>query len=247
MLRIHSTLFHLLGVLPVAAVTAQTAAIPSTTTSCSADDRVLKAPYSAQRRFRSVEKLADGTTRRNEAGGSEARDSLGRTFNAGERHWTYLDKGQSVLKSEMLYRIHDPVSNTDTRWDSSSKEVKVIHWPKRAPGEATANPCSAFLAAVPGTVVENLGVRTIEGAVAEGTRSVYTIAGTQDQNGHAMSVVHERWYCSELKIVVLETNDDPRSGTTWNELVGIIRAEPDVTKYHPPTDYVVRDVRLPVR
>jgi hypothetical protein len=52
--------------------------------------------------------------------------------------------------------------------------------------------------------------------------------------------------CPELKIVVLETNDDPRSGTTRNELVGIAREEPDVAKYRPPADYVVHDVRLPV-
>ena len=43
-----------------------------------------------------------------------------------------------------------------------------------------------------------------------------------------MVVVHETWYCPELKIVILETNDDPRSGETRNELVNIVRGEPDV-------------------
>jgi hypothetical protein len=147
----------------------------------------------------------------------------------------------------MLYRIHDPVSNTDTRWDSTSKEAKVIHWPRGAPGGVAANPFSPFLAAVPGTVEEKLGIRIIEPVVAEGTRSTYAMTGAQDQNGQALSVVHESWYCPELKIVVLETNDDPRSVTTRNELVGIVRGEPDVTKYRPPADYVVHDIRLPVR
>jgi hypothetical protein len=246
--RIAPTISSVLTLLMFAnAIPAQTGAVSSTTASGNAGDRVLKAPYSAQRRFTSVEKLADGTTRLSESGGSEARDSQGRTYGAGERHWTYLDKGKSVLKSEMLYRVHDPVSNTDTRWDSTSKEVKVIYWPKRAPGRTAENPFSAFLEAVPGTVVEKLGVRTIEGVVAEGTRSTYTIAGPQDQNGQALSVVHESWYCPELKIVLLETNDDPRSGTTRNELVDIVRGEPDVTKYRPPADCVINDVRLPVR
>ena len=247
MLRIHPTLFLLLGVLPGAGVSAQIGAISSTTASNNADDRILKAPYSAQRRFTSIKKLADGTTTRTESGGSEARDSQGRTYVAGERSWTYLDKGKSVLKSEMLYRIDDPVSNTETKWDSTSKEVKVIHWPKRAPDGKACSLCAEFSADVPGTVVEKLGVRTIEGVVAEGTRTSYTITEAQDQNGRGASVVHESWYSPELKIVVLETNDDPRSGTWRNELVNIVRREPDFAKYRPPTDYVVHELRLPAR
>ena len=237
-LRLHTILFLLLGVLPGATVLAQTA-------SDSADGRILKAPFSARRRFTSVEKLADGTTRRSESGGSKARDSLGRTYSADERHWTYLDKGKSVLGGEMLYRIDDPIANTETRWDSTSKEVKVIHWPKTAAGGAACSLCDPFSVDVPGTTVEKLGMRTIEGVVAEGTRSTYKITETQDQNGRALNVIHERWYSTELKIVVLETNDDPRSGTTRDELVDIVRRDPDVAKYRPPSNYVVHDVRLP--
>jgi len=115
-------LLLLLGILPVLPISAQT--ISTTTASGNPDGRVLKAPYSAQPRFTSIEKLPDGTTRSSESGGSEARDSQGRTYSAGERHWTYLDQGKSVLKSEMLYRINDPVSNTETRWDSITKEAR---------------------------------------------------------------------------------------------------------------------------
>ncbi len=240
-----STFFLLLGALPWAVILAQGGGASSTTASDNADHRVLNSPYSAQIRFTSVEKLADGTTRSSEYGGSEARDSQGRTYSAGESRWTYLDHGKTVLKSEMLYRIHDPVSNTDTRWDSTSKEATVIHSPKGPPSGAVD--ISAFLANAPGRVTQKLGLRTLEGVVAEGTRSSYTVAGEQSKNTKPLSVVHESWYCPELKIVVLETNDDPRSGTTRNELVGLVRGEPDVKKYYPPADYVIRDVRLRAR
>src|SRR5258708_8521777 len=100
--RICSTLLVLLGAFPWAPAPGQKGAISSTSAPRNADDRVLNAPYSAQRRFTSIEKLADGATRRSSSGGSEARDSLGRTYTAGERHWTYLDKGASVLGSEVL-------------------------------------------------------------------------------------------------------------------------------------------------
>jgi hypothetical protein len=67
----------------------------------------------------------------------------------------------------MLYRIQDPVSNTETRLDSSSKEVKVIHWPERALGGSAADPFNAFLGPL-GEDLEKFGSMTIEGVVAEG-------------------------------------------------------------------------------
>jgi hypothetical protein len=251
MLQIRLTLLvTLLGVFPSVAILAQTGSTPAATTSANADDRVLNAPYSAQRRFTSVEKLADGTTSRSESGGSEARDSQGRTYSAGERHWTYLEGKRSVLKSEMLYRIHDSVANTDTRWDSSSKEVKVVHWPQNTPeGDASKAQCQAAcledtMGAL-GAIVEKLGVKTFEGVVAEGTRSSYTVPAGQDHNDLPIVVVHENWYCPALKFVILETNDDPRSGRIRNELVDIVRGDPDVTQYQPPADYVVQDFQMP--
>jgi hypothetical protein len=123
---------------------------------------------------------------------------------------------------------------------------KVIHWPKSVPGGTACNLCGAFLADVPGTVVEKLGVRTIEGVVAEGTRTTYKVS-VQSDLPTELRVVNDRWYCPELKIVVLETNDDPRSGTWRNELVDIVRGEPDATKYRPPADYVINHVRVPVQ
>jgi len=192
--------------------------------------------------FTSVEKSADSTTRRSESGGSEARDTQGRTYTAGERHWTYMENGKSARGTEMLFRIHDPVSHTDTTWDSTSKTAKVIHWPKEAQGATLG--ISALLPPLPGPV-EDLGSRRIDGVMAEGKRSTYTITEGNDSKGQPLRMVHESWYCPELKIVVLETHDDPRSGTWKNELVKIIRGEPDVTEYRPPADYVVNHVRVP--
>lgn len=79
-------------------------------------ETVPNAPYSAERRFTLIDKSTDGTINRSQSGGSEARDSQGRTYSAGERHWTDKEAGKSVLKSEVLYRLHDPVANTDTQW-----------------------------------------------------------------------------------------------------------------------------------
>jgi hypothetical protein len=245
MLPIRSVvLFAALGGFSSIVMRAQTGAIPPGIPSGNAEGRLQNAPYSAQLRFISVDKLADGKTNRSESNGSEARDSQGRTYSAGERQWTY----QGVLKSEMLYRIHDPVANTDTRWDSGSKKVKVIHWPQQVSNEPSSGQCQTCLesmASDPGASIEKLGTKTIEGVAAEGTRSSYTVPAEQGSNAHSIVVVHETWYCPQLKIVVLETNDDPRSGTTRNELIGIVRGEPDVRTYNPPPDYVIQEIQMP--
>jgi hypothetical protein len=192
-------------------------------------------------------KKADGTVTHEESGGSEARDSQGRTFSAGERHWTYSEGNRSVLGSEMLYRIDDPVANTETTWDSTSKEVKVIHWPQndlKQDALETACPCNKE-ATTSNIKVEKLGTRNIQGLVAEGTRSSYTVAIGRNQNDKPYIVVHESWYSSKLKIAILETNDGPSSGTTKNELIDINLGEPDTKQYRPPTDYVIHDLQMP--
>jgi len=247
MLQIRASLFALFTVLPSVAL-AQTVATHSG--SSSVNDRVLKAPYSARRRFTNVKKSGDGTIDRTETGGSEARDSAGCTYSAGERLWTYWDGKKRVLKSEMLYRISDPVAKTDTRWDSSSNEVKVIHWPESAPEELAsktqcATACYEDTMSAAGTVIEKLGTKTLGAVSADGTRTSYTVPAGQDHNNQPIVIVHERWYCEELRVVILETNDDPRSGTSTDELVDILRSEPDVTKYLPPADYIVHDIKLP--
>jgi hypothetical protein len=246
-LRLQVLFLTLSGVLSLATL-ANASAIIGQTSVVNSDETVVNVPYSAQRRFTSIAKSADGTINHTESGGSEARDSSGRTYSAGERHWTYTEGGKSVLKSEMLYRIHDPVADTDTKWDSSSKEVKVIHWPKSVDEQdSSSQPCQAcFDAAKSDSAegIEKLGVRDVGGVAAVGTRTSYTVPAGKDHRDTPIVVVHETWYCSELKIVILETNDDPRSGETRNELVNIVRGEPNVTKYQPPAVYIVHQVQI---
>ena len=244
-----TVLAAVIGVLSSIAIMAQVGSKPVGTVSVSSDKPIRNAPYSAKRHFISVTKHADGTISRIESGGGEARDSQGRTYSAGERQWTYFDGNKNVLKSEILYRIDDPVANTETRWDTTSKVVSVIQWVQSASGEDTSTAkcpaaCDETGANTSGDVVEKLGMKAIGGFVADGIRSSYTVPAGQDLHDQPIVVVHESWYCPELKIMILETNDDPRSGATRNELIDIVRGEPDATLYRPPTDYVIRKLRL---
>jgi hypothetical protein len=228
-----------LGVLSLGAILTQPAAVPQGTASVNTDEGVLNAPYSAKRRFTHDEKSPDGAIKHTETIGARARDSQGRTYRADERQWTYL----GALKSEMLYEINDPVNHTDTRWDTSTKIAKIVHVvpsvPRNNPFLPECQTCTPgdFIQAImvtSGAKVEKLGVRTIGGVMAEGTR------GTAS-DGH----VHESWYCPELKIAILTTDDSPSTGRSRDELVDIVRGEPDVTKYKPPADYAIQNILLP--
>lgn len=157
-----------------------------------------------------------------------------------------MDHGKPVLKSEMLYRVHDPVAHTDIKWDSTTKEAKVIHWPQAVPDlmKSIVEPFGGFQQ-LPGG--EHLGSKTIEGLLAEGLRHSYVISPESGEGGQGLRVVHERWFCPDLEAVVLETNEDPRTGAWRNELVNIVRSEPDPATFRPPAGYVLRHVRVPAQ
>ena len=214
-------------------------AAPQGASSVNIDERVLNAPYSAKRRFTQDEKSPDGTVKHTETTGSKARDSQGRMYSADERLWTYL----GALRSEMLYEINDPVNHTETRWDTSTKIAKVVHEPTISspsdnaflPQCQTCTPGDLIeaLMVTSGAKVEELGVQTFGGFVAQGRRV------TKGQ------VIHESWYSPELKIVILTIDIDPSTGSSRDELVDIARGEPDVTKYKPPAAYAIQDILLP--
>jgi len=206
-------------------------------------DRVENAPYSAQRRVTTIHQ--NGSSSRDEATQSEARDGKGRTYHAGERYWTTLVGNERVQKSEILVRIIDPVANTNTTWSSGSKEVRVVHWPQATDNtKAVEHPFNPFLDSLPDSEVQKLGTKTIEGVLAEGFRRSYTLRSAQAKCDNQNTAVEECWYSPELKIVVLETDNVPCTRSFTNQLENIVRGEPDLAKYQPPAGYARRDIEM---
>ncbi|MGC8550593.1 MAG: hypothetical protein ACP5M4_12925 [Acidobacteriaceae bacterium] len=240
-----------LCLVPCTAILAQANTKNSGSVPICSDKPVLNAPYSAKRIFIGVKKHRDGTVSRTRTIGSQVRDSQGRTYSAGERLWDYYVGKKKMVGHEMLYRIDDPVADTETRWDTSTKVAREIHWPKGAQSQSVAAEkwiaiCMAFMTAnTYGDNVQNVGKKTMDDVVVEGTRSSYTVPAGEDHNKRPLVVVHETWYSPVLEIVVLETNDDPRTGTTKDELTDIVRGKPDITEYRLPAGYSIRQIRMP--
>jgi hypothetical protein len=89
--------------------------------------------------------------------------------------------------------------------------------------------------------VENLGVQTMEGVQAEGTRTTVTIPAGQIGNERDINVVAERWYSQELQALIMSKHSDPRMGETTYKLTNINRAEPLHSMFEVPADYTIAE------
>lgn len=86
---------------------------------------------------------------------------------------------------------------------------------------------------------EDLGKQVIEGVECVGTRIVNTIPVGAIGNERAIEIVFERWYSTELQVVMMTRNSDPRSGETVYRLTNVIRKEPSADLFKLPSDYTV--------
>ena len=81
-----------------------------------------------------------------------------------------------------------------------------------------------------------LGTRSIEGVVAEGTRSTFILPAGRIGNERPIEVVSERWYSSELQTRVMSRHSDPRFGETVYQLKNFSLAEPSSDLFEVPLD-----------
>jgi hypothetical protein len=86
---------------------------------------------------------------------------------------------------------------------------------------------------------ESLGTQTIEGVLAEGTRSTITIAAGQIGNERPIEIVSERWFSPELKTLLLSKQSDPRFGETTYRLSNIVLGNPEASLFEVPADFQI--------
>ena len=112
--------------------------------------------------------------------------------------------------------------------------------PPPSPGEG---PPQEFRVA-PGpqkSATESLGKQTIEGVVADGTRTTVTIPAGEVGNEQPIQIVWEKWYSPELQTIVMSKHNDPFVGDTIYRLTNIVRGEPSRTFFEVPADYTIKE------
>jgi hypothetical protein len=207
------------------------------------------APFSATATSETTETLQDGSVLHRTSQVSMYRDSQGRS-----RHEVTLSGFGATSASggpKKLVMISDPVAGTHYMLDA---DQKIAHQrPFHQHGAAGANADAAEgpnfdrmqereqkdIAA--GLLKkESLGTQTIDGVIAEGTRTTRIIPAGQIGNEKPLSVVSERWYSADLQIVLKSTRTDPRTGTTTYTVTNVQRTEPAATMFTVPAGYTVQ-------
>ena len=205
------------------------------------------APYSATVVTTHDQKLADGNVIHGSATTQQARDSEGGTRSETSAGCIYGEDGQ--LHPVVRVSIYDPITRTSLSWstnDGGPKIVRVFHRTERvaaAPSTTAAQQVQPRVRppAPPRARNENLGIKTIAGVMAEGSRTVRTIPAGQEGNEQPMEVLDEMWVAKDIGLAMLKISDDPRSGRTTTEVTELNQGEPDAALFAAPAGYTMEE------
>lgn len=204
------------------------------------------APYTATVKTTSVQKLANGTTITHESERKIAHDSVDRIFV--ETHTISPDSLEGQREGVYSYSVNDPANHTFTHWTSTQKEATVEHLPEPSSGVRPVQANAAQEAAAPRgprpkaeVHKEQLGTKTIAGMVATGVRITRIIPVGAEGNDQPLTITDEHWNAADLRLDLLSIHDDPRRGTTTNEVTEVELGEPDASLFQIPEGYTVTD------
>jgi hypothetical protein len=93
-------------------------------------------------------------------------------------------------------------------------------------------------------LVEDLGTVNVNGVPARGTRFTTTVPAGAIGNDRDFRSVEERWFSSELNLLIKSVTTDPRFGTTTYELTNISRQPPDPGLFQVPPGYSVGSTNM---
>lgn len=158
-----------------------------------------------------------------------ARDSKGRTHNETRRMMPEFFHGSPPLTA---VRLFDPATRVRTTYDPVSHVARRQFVPKLPTPPPT-------IAAVR---VEDLGVDTLSGVKAHGTRQTYVVEKGIFAIRKAVEAQDEVWYSSDLRINILERYSDPRIGVDTIGLSEIKRVEPPPSMFEVPPGYKIIDL-----
>lgn len=214
-------------------------------------NKVVKgAPFSATAATETSQTLQDGTVIHRTTSSTLYRDSLGRSRS--EVTLSGFGPLQASGTTHTMITIADPVAGAHYMLDAKHKVAHQMKMRTHGAGNGSAPTPEAAQAfqqrmeerlqkeeASGAVKKEALGTQIVAGVSAEGTRITRTIAAGQIGNSKAIQIVFERWYSSDLQVVVKSTRTDPRFGTTTYTLANVQRTEPAASLFTVPVDYTV--------
>ncbi len=186
-------------------------------------------PFAATVVIESEQTLPDGTVEKKHSASIIARDSSGRIHN--ERR--YLMSGDfKVMPPLLSVHLFDPATRVSDFYNPITLICNERTLPP--PGPTVTDPKA-----------EDLGVKTVSGFEAKGTRSTRTVPAQFSGTGKPVEIADETWYSEDLHMNLLERHTDPRSGVQTVRITGIKREEPDTALFQVPAGYKIVDMTPP--
>ncbi|HKE22879.1 MAG TPA: hypothetical protein VKB88_10850 [Bryobacteraceae bacterium] len=220
---------------------------------------VLGAPYSATEVNESTQTLADGTTIHHENKAQVYRDGAGRTRREAGNTIVIMDpvaKMRYNINLEHKTAMAMPMGFVKTAGGRGGVGIGI------GAGDQIVTYRSDTGAAISGVFVnkgeavrkemaransEDLGPQTIEGVVANGTRTTRTIDTGEIGNDRPINITSERWYSQQLQTMMMTRQNDPRSGENTFKLTNVKLGEPDPGLFQVPAGYQVSEPRTEPR
>ncbi|HUP04943.1 MAG TPA: hypothetical protein VMU19_13195 [Bryobacteraceae bacterium] len=219
-----------------------------------AEERVTGAPYSGVRTTSMQETLANGNVISRQEQSKVYRDSEGRV--RVETTTTNTVTG----KTHTSVTITDPVAGASYMLDPEAKTytramARMFSRPAGAGSDGSASVAvpgrrGGNRAQTPGrgrgsaeVQSEDLGIQSVEGQPATGTRMTETIPAGGIGNQQPIQVVRETWVSTVLHVPVMIKTSDPRFGSTTMVLSNVTMGEPDPALFQPPSDYTLEGGR----
>lgn len=187
--------------------------------------------------------LADGTRiSQKTATSAFYRDSLGRI------RWERQSFAPGLARSSPILNqieILDPVAGVQYIMNPQKHMAYRFPYPAREEPErkiqSTPPPLAPPDPQRPQISRESLGTQVMEGVTVEGERITTTFPDGSVGNDHPFVRTCDQWRALDLRIMVLYSCTDPRSGESETRLTNIVRAEPDPSLFQPPPDYTILD------
>jgi hypothetical protein len=204
---------------------------------------VIGQPYSAVQVHSTTQMLGDGSTVSHHGHHVVARDAEGRVHVE-----LRLANGHNGQADEVMVFVMDPVAHTLTTWLSGAPNqpkvasvFKITESENRGAVRPTAQPDpSEASRPQPIITTEDLDTEVIDGLETTGKRTTTIVPAGRSGNSAPITKTHEVWTSADLRLVVKQEWNDPRSGKRTVELEKISRSSPDPALFRVPSGYEVK-------
>lgn len=161
------------------------------------------------------------------------RDSRGRIHNESR---ALLPVANTTIPTLLRIHLYDPQTRTSTMLDPQQHtfSTTTVNRPPSTvpPGLLDASPTGDNLPSNEFAKKEDLGVQDMDGVAVHGVRETQTISAEKE-----IVVTDEYWYSDELRINLVISHSDPRTGTVKMTVTQITRTEPSPSFFEIPDGY----------